>query len=400
MLDYPRFLRTPSLLVLVALTSACGGEDTPGTTNTGEPRFAVVANVERSAFVGVWDGELSGQSNNSLAFEVGTYPELYLSGKNLIVPQNNSSDEVLRFVLGDDGQLTPQGSLRADPQSQPTAVLFASPEKGYVSCTYSGKLVAFDPNSMTKLGEIDFTGQGFGVDEEVTEDDNPDPGAMALRDGKLYVTLAQKKNQVLSHPGMYVAILDAETDAIQEVVNDTRFAQSGGEIDRIYLDEVGDLYVYGAASYGFDPTQSHGFLRIRDGEFAFDSEYDFDLGALELDVPGGRIDYLNHLIYDRDGVVYAFANVPGLASNPPDYVNDHTFQAVEVNLYEKTVKLLPLPYSNGYSGTIAMDGQTLIAAIAAREGVGFYTYDRSSGTASPRPLVTTVGYVSQLVSLE
>jgi hypothetical protein len=400
MFCYPPFLRTPSLLALILLVSACGDEDAPRTTNTGAPRFAVVANVEKSAFVGVWDGELSGQYDNSSAFEVSTYPELYVSGRNLIVPQNNSSDEVLRFVLGDDGKLTPQGSLRADPQSQPAAVIFASPEKGYVSCMYSGKVIAFDPNSMTKLGELDFTGKGFGVDDGMTEDDNPDPGAMALRDGKLYVTLAQKKNQVLSHPGMYVAILDAATDTIQEVVNDTRFAQSGGEMDRIYLDEVGDLYVYGAASYGFDPTQSHGFLRIRHGESAFDPEYAFDLGALELDVPGGRIDYLNHLIYERNGVVYAFANVPGLASNPPDYVNDHTFQAVEVNLYEKTVKLLPLPYSNGYSGTIAMDGQTLIAAIAAREGVGFYTYDRATGTASSRPRVTTVGYVSQLVSLE
>src|SRR5688500_1750025 len=226
MFDYRPFLGSTRMLVLIALVSACGAEDAPRTTNTGTPRFGVVANVERSAFVGVWDGELSGQYNNSLAFEVGTYPDLYVSGKNLIVPQNNSSDEVLQFVLGADGKLTPQGSLRAAPQSQPAAVIFASPEKGYVSCMNSGRVIAFDPNSMTKLGEIDFTGQGFGVDEETTEDDNPDPGAMALRDGKLYVTLAQKKNQVLSHPGMYVAILDAATETIQEVVNDTRFAQS------------------------------------------------------------------------------------------------------------------------------------------------------------------------------
>src|SRR5688500_7929828 len=209
MFDRPPVRRAPGLLALVSLVSACGGEDAPRTTNTGTPRFGVVANVEKSAFVGVWDGELSGQYENSLAFEVGTYPELYVSGRNLIVPQNNSSDEVLRFVLGDDRKLTPQGSLGADQQSQPTAVLFASPEKGYVSCMYSGKVVAFDPNNMTKLGEVDFTGQGFGVDQEMNEDDNPDPGAMALRDGQLYVTLAQKKNQVLSHPGMYVAILDA-----------------------------------------------------------------------------------------------------------------------------------------------------------------------------------------------
>jgi hypothetical protein len=390
-----------NLLALAALAVACNVEgSSEGAERTGAPRFGVLANVEKSAFVGLWDGELSGQYDNRDAYEVASYAGLFVRGRNLIVTQNNSSDEILRFTVDDSGALRPGGSLLTDPQSLPNAVVFDTPSLAYVSCLNSGKVLAFDPNDMSLLGTIELAGKGLGAGEEDMADDNPDPGAMALRDGRLYVTLAQKKNQVLSHPGMQVAVVDPGTYEVESVIEDPRLAQSGGEIDRIYLDEEGDLYVYGGASYGFDPTQSHGFLRIRQGESVFDPDYEFDLGALELDVPGGRIDYLNHMIYGGDGIAYAFANVPGLASNPPDYVNDHTFQAVELDLHKKTIRLLPLPHSNGYSGTIALDGSRLIASIASPAGVGFYAYDVESGEGSARPLVTTAGYVSQLVELE
>lgn len=71
---------------------------------------------------------------------------------------------------------------------------------------------------------------------------------------------------------MYMAIVDITTDRIEKSFRDTRegLAQSGGEIDRVYLDERGDLYVYGGASYGFEPDQAHGSLRIRAGETEFD----------------------------------------------------------------------------------------------------------------------------------
>lgn len=400
-----------STLCSIALTS-CAGDPAPqprgGPSAAGAAlesaaprRYAVIANLESSAFLGIWDAAQPGDYDNREAFEVASYSYVFAQGQSLIVAQNQGSDEVLRFEHGADGRLSRGGSFSAPPQSVPMDVVFAAPDKAYVSLLFGGKVLAFDPRTMALRAEIDFTGPQYAVAEPGSGDVNPEPGALGIREGQLYVGLAQKKNTVLSHSGMYMAIVDIASDTLQRSFGEQRanLAQSGGEIDRVYLDEQGDLYVYGGGSYGFDPTQAHGFLRIRAGESSFDPDYLFNLNELELDVPGGRIDFLNHLIYAGNGLVYAAGNVPATVSNPPDYVNDFSFQAVELDLYGRTGRVLPLPRSNGYSGVIVPDGQRLLAALAAREGVGIFTYELATGVASSSPVVATQGFVSQLLRL-
>jgi hypothetical protein len=395
------------------LAAACG--DDPATVIQPEPssgeaalggapgagRYAVIANLESSAFLGIWDAAKPGGYDNREAFEVASYSYVFARGRDLIVAQNLNSDEVLRFEHGADGGLSRGGSFSAPAQSVPMDVVFAGPDKAYVSLLFGGQVLAFDPRTMERRGEIDLTGPELAVAEPGSGDLNPEPGALGIRGGELYVGLAQKKNTILSHSGMYMGVVDIASDTLRTSFSDQRanLAQSGGEIDRVYLDERGDLYVYGGGSYGFDPEQSHGFLRIRGGQAEFDRSYLFNLNELSFDVPGGRIDYLNHLTYAGNGLVYAAGNVPSLVSNPPDYVNDFSFRLVELNLYEQTARVLPLPPSNGYSGAVAIEGDRLLAALAAREGVGIYTYDLVTNLASSAPVVTTQGYVSQLVRL-
>lgn len=396
----------------LALTSCTAGPEAPaedGRSTEGAAlagaasrRYAVIANLESSAFLGVWDAAQPGDYDNRDAFEVASYSYVFAQAENLIVAQNQGSDEVLRFVLDADGRLSRGGSFSAPAQSVPMDVAFAAPDKAYVSLLFGGKVLAFDPRTMDLRGEVDFTGPSFAVSEPGSGDMNPEPGALGIREGQLYVGLAQKKNTVLSHSGMYMGIVDIESDTLLHAFSEQRanLAQSGGEIDRVYLDEQGDLYVYGGGSYGFDPSQAHGFLRIAAGESSFDPDYLFNLSELGFDVPGGRIDYLNHLVYAGNGVVYAAGNVPATVSSPPDYVNDFSFQAVALDLYARTGRALPLPRSNGYSGVIVPDGNRLLAALAAREGVGIFTYELATGVASSSPVVATQGFVSQLVRLD
>jgi hypothetical protein len=395
--------RRPLLLTAMAamLFAGCGGAAAPAAGLDGgassEP-FVLVANVENSAFVGVWNGALSGAYANGDAFEVASYSYAEVFGKSVLVSQNYQSDAILRFEIGADGKLTRAGMLQAPAQSVPSGMLFVSDEKAYVSLPGAGKVLVFNPTTMTLIKEIDFLGPTYAISEPGKDDQNPNPGALGMRDGTLFVALAQQATMYTNHKTMDVAIVDMATNTVEKVISDKRgLAQTGGELDRIYLDDNGDLYVYGAASYGFDPTQAHGFLRIKAGETEFDQSYLFNLTEAQVAVPGGKVDYLNHMIYGGNGVAYCTGDVPALASSPPDYSRDFTMQPLAIDMRARTVTVLPLPTSNGYSGAVARyDEGHLIFALAAREGVGLYVFDLATRAPVMAPSVTTQGYVSAI----
>jgi hypothetical protein len=390
---------TTAMAWAVCLIGGCGdsGPTDPGGSTAPEP-FVLVANVENSAFVGTWDGTPSGTYTNAAAHEVAPYSFAYARGRTVIVTQNYQSDTIQRFEIGDDGKLSPSAALQAPPQSTPSGLLFASDDKAYVSLPGSGKVLAFNPTTMALIKQIDFLGPTYARAAPGMDDQNPNPGALGVRDGKLYVALAQQTTMYTNFASMDVAIVDMATDTIEKVISDSRgLAQTGGELDRIYLDDNGDLYVYGAASYGFDPTQAHGFLRIKQGETEYDPTYIFNLTEATVDVPGGKVDYLNHLTYGGNGIAYCTGNVPALASNPPDYSKDHTMQPFAVDMRNRTVTVLPLPVANGYSGAVAWhDGGNLVFALGAAEGVGLYLFNPATGVTVTMPSVTTQGYVSTI----
>lgn len=399
--------KSTSWLILLAAAAmgaapACADkEPSQGTNPDGgvspEP-FVLVANVENSAFVGTWNGVPAGGYTNAEAFEVASYSYAAVRGKTVIVSQNYQSDAILRFEIGADGKLSRAGTLQAPPQSVPSGMLLVSDDKAYVSLPGAGKVLVFNPTTMALIKEIDFLGPTYTRADPGNDDRNPNPGALGMRDGKLFVALAQQKTMYTSHTTMDVAVVDMASDTIEKVISDSRgLAQTGGELDRIYLDDNGDLYVYGAASYGFDPTQAHGFLRIKAGQTEFDPDYLFNLTELSLDVPGGKVDYLNHMIYAGNGVAYCTGDVPAAASNPPDYSRDLTMQPLAIDMRAKTVTVLPLPRSNGYSGAVApYDQGHLVFALGASAGVGLYLYDLTTGAAVSAPVVTTQGYVSAI----
>lgn len=390
-----------AVLALFPALASCA-DNTPTDSGTSGPaRYVLMSNVEKSAFVGTWDGALSGSYTNAKAFEVASYSYVYVNGKNVIVTQNGSSDTILRFEIGTDGQLHPGGQLLAPAKSVPMSVVFASSDKAYVDLLGVGKVLAFNPTTMESLSEIDLNGPTYAPAKAGTDDQNSNPGILGIRDGKLFVGLTQVQASPIAYPGVYFAVVDIATDTVDKVISDTRgLAESGGEIDRVFLDDKGDLYIYAGASYGYAPGQDHGFLRIKHGETDFDPSYLFKVNALTLDVPGGVVDYLNHMIYAGGGIAYATGDVPAAASNPPDFAKDHTMQPVSVDLYAQTVTVLPLPPSNGYSGAVALDGNTALFTLAAEAGVGIFPFDLSKQAAVSAPAVTTDGYVSFIVPTE
>jgi hypothetical protein len=66
---------------------------------------------------------------------------------------------------------------------------------------------------------------------------------------------------------MDIAVIDVATDRYERVIHDSRVSSPGryGIAGTLSLDENGDLYVYGHASFGSNPAQTQGILRIRRG---------------------------------------------------------------------------------------------------------------------------------------
>ena len=102
--------------------------------------------------------------------------------------------------------------------------------------------------------------------------------------------------------------------------------------------------------FGYQPGVKEGFLRIKKGETDFDKSYCFTLADVNLvGVKGNKTSYAYMKVYGGNGKVYAYLNIPGAASNPPDYVHDKCFQPFEINLYSKSCTKLDLSATTGWA---------------------------------------------------
>lgn len=108
-------------------------------------------------------------------------------------------------------------------------------------------------------------------------------------------------------------------------------------------------------------------------------------------ISGGKVDHLQRVRYTGDGIVYSIGNIYALASNPPDYIKDRTYGSFKVDVINKTITKLDLPYSNGMAACVLPHEGKIFWGLATATSVGIYTYDPSTNTPSAAPLVSTQG---------
>ena len=313
-------------------------------------------------------------------------PFLVLDGDDVYVLPNQRGD-VLKKYRRNKGLLDEVGSLSLPSASASINMVIESQDKAYVSLLKLGKIAIIDPGSMVITGYIDLTSYAIG-------DGSPDPATMVLRDEKLYVTCIQTSDGFSStHPAQVLVIDLANDNSITSITDDrTSFAGAFDDIHAMFFDEKGDLYVSCVASYGFVPGQKCGFLRIKNGETRFDPDYFFNVADYQIDdVPGNKIDYLQHIKYHENGILFGAGNIYALASNPPDYVNDRTSGSFMLDLYNQEITKLDLPYSNGYAASLTKYKDLILWGLSTETGVGIYTYDLETEETSEDPIVTTEG---------
>ena len=359
------------LLSLVGLTS-CGKDspDFPPSTKS-EVGFVHSVNIGENTYISLFK-DLSVSSlntDNALVLPKGAFTFVY---KNKIYVTDT---EHLYKYIPKDGILVQEGNTMLFPSgAKATYITFLSEKKAYVSCLGLGKVWIIDPSSMTKTGEIDLSGYSLG---KLAGDNNPEPCASIIRDGILYVTLCQLKSAYSCEKGAHIALIDTKTDKPIKMISDPRATMSSSMTPAgdPFVDEKGDIYFYCVAMFGYQPGVKEGFLRIKKGEQDFDNSYCFTLADVNLEgVKGNRTSYAYNKVYGGNGKVYGYLNIPGAASNPPDYVHDKSFQAFEINLYNKTCKKMNFSGTVGWATSICKSGNNIIFGMSTDQGMGYSVY--------------------------
>ena len=390
-------------LLMVLIVSCSKDDDNPDVMPTETfDRFVIVSNITTSAtptaYVGTFKDLSVENYTNDNAQQFTSYPFLSTFGDDVFVTQNRSGDMVVKYTRQTDGTLAETGRISLPSGSQPMHVLVENADRAYCTLYNTGMIHVFNPTTLDEIEQIDLTGFAKG-------DGSPDPGIMAFRDGKLYISASQTTDTYTSDKPAELLIVDTRNGNDATSITDDR-ATYLGNLDTpgsLFFDENGDLYVYCISSYGFAPGQKAGWLRIKNGENTFDPDYFFNTTDYTIDgIEGSAIDYLQHPRYYGDGIVYSSGNIPALASNPPDYINDRTFGAFKVDLLNQTITKLDIPNSNGYAATVLTlpDEGKVLFGMSATSSVGLFIHDHASNISETTPIITTQGDPSVIDEFE
>jgi hypothetical protein len=386
-------LRFGSIILLIITLTACDNDEPTADPTAGLDKLVLVTNITTAnpviGYVGTLKDLTVGDFTNAQSRQSTQYPFLSVYKNDVFVMPNKGGDVVKKYTRQEGGILSEAGSFTAPAGSTPIHMVVESDTKAFISLWTNGKIAVVNPTTMQLINYIDLTQFALGGDG------NPDPSVMALKKGKLYVACTQTSDGYTSQHPVQVLIIDINNGNSIASVTDSRsfWAGSVDEPSSIFFDESGDMYIYCVASYGFGgPSQKSGFLRIKNGQTIFDETYFFNTTDYSITgIAGNKVDYLQHMKYAGNGIVYATGNVYALASNPPNYITDRTFGSFKVDLANKGIGKLDLPYSNGYAASVGIFDNKILFGIAGTSAVGIYTYDPITNTPSASPIVTTQG---------
>jgi len=387
-------------LLALAMNGCTKNNDDPDDNSSGLDKIVMITNINTGStpvgYLGTRRDLSPGSYNNTKAQQVTSYALAQVHNDAVYLLEGRTGDRVIKYIRNTDGTLQSAGGLTMPGSSFPYCIAFESETKAYLTLGNVGKIIIINPSTMTKTGEINLTSYALG-------DGSPDPGVILYRNGKLYVGCLQTSDGITSsHPAQVLIIDLADNNRITSITDArTTYASNASSSGSMFFDENGDLYVLCMASWGFAPGQKCGFLRIKNGQTAFDPDYFFNITDYTINgIPGSHLDYLHRMQYAGNGIVYGTGNIPALMSNPPDYVLDKTFGAFKVDVANKSINKLDIPYSNGYAACVMPYEGNVYFGMSTSTGVGIYSYSPSTGVVSNGPVVTTQGDPGILCSWE
>ncbi|WP_421919774.1 hypothetical protein [Marinifilum sp.] len=381
---------------LVLLFVACDKDDNNSVPQEDTRNFFFINSVDLSAYAGTFSDMSKPSIDNSDAYEYpfGIYP--FVHGNTILLPEGTKGDIIHKLIRNNEGKITQSGSLSFEQGARPGEITFLDKNTAYASLNGRGKMAIFDPETLQKKGEID-------LKETAAVDNNPDPGCNVIRKGKMFVALNQLQTVHTSVPGTgaEVAVIDLTSNTLEKVIKDDRTCVVGlfRHSDAI-VDEKNDIYFYSQGIDGMNPLKD-GFLRIKNNETQWDTDYYFKPSETKVSGLNESATYGLSFYYAGNGIAYSTLMLPSKSSYPPDYLSDKNFQAVKINLWDKTIEKIDLPLSTsmGAFGITEYNGK-IVFGLVAEPGSGYYTYDPQTGDCSKTPITTVAGIPSDIIAFE
>ena len=382
-----------SAVVFTALFAGCGnsGDDpTPGPDPKPEGKefhgvvFATgITNPEGSSgnvYVQTLPSLLPGKydNKNSIPCGFGATPIVTESGNVYTFPDymGNTKAEINRYRIMGDGTWKKEGALSIPAGASACNIVEASNEKAYVSLQGIGKVMAFNPVTMTKITDID-------LNDLKQEDTRVAPAAMIIRDGKLFVGLNQMNAQYMpTRNNIEFAMIDVKTDKVEKhIVNQSLnmcFATRPIDAGSIFMEENKDIYFNCVGSFGFIPGLNGGIARIKNGSTDIDPDFLIRLDKTEVaGLSTHHADYISTMCYDHNGLLYAYVSSNSLDANA--MTNPYvamTNVPVVIDLKQKTMTLINgMEISNPQGIAVAKHKNLIVFGSANKKATGFYTYN-------------------------
>lgn len=217
---------------------------------------------------------------------------------------SNAKQGINKMGLDAAGKVVDQGFLPSLSNAYETNFLIASATEGYYWDRVRGglKLQTFNPATMERTGEIDFTSLSEGQPLE-----SIGQLIIAKRDNKLYLDLllgdkASGNWQVTPVvKEVAIAVYDLTAKKIENVTKMSNTTNLGVFIDHVLwsLDEVtGDLYFASVGDMKTQPSDySSKILRIKKGEVNFDTTFAIDMKSYQFPAEFNRLFAYNNKIY-------------------------------------------------------------------------------------------------------
>lgn len=382
------YLKIYFSLMLLAATfiSGCGGDSDPAPALPGEVKNADLIITTRiddtTGFLVAVDTQKDTQINNAAGIEVSPVVGAFTHNGFIYTTGSLAGDKVVKYSYNGI-KFTKEAELNTGEKTLPTSLIFVDNEKAYLILQTAGELLELNLVNLTITQRIDLSAYALG-----TGDTSPEPSSGVIRGGKLFLALAQidSMQTVQCQAGASVLIIDVASNTVEKHIQDNRSCGSGEITPNkgLYLDSNGDIYISNLAGYGFNPGKKSGYLRILNGTDVFDPGYFFSIPDLHIPgVPGNNATYSYRDSYTANGIVYSNLFIPGLSSNPVDYVNDKNYLAYILDLRQQTATPLQVGATTGWSAdTVAYSGSgggAYFGRVTAA-GVGLYHYDPALGT--------------------
>ncbi|AZI27427.1 MULTISPECIES: hypothetical protein [Pedobacter] len=226
-------------------------------------------------------------------------------GKTLYkVNSASNAQGILKLNLNTAGQVVQDKFLASLSNAYISNYLVVSATEGYYWDDVRGglKVQKFNPTTMERTGEIDFSSLSEGLPNE-----SAGQLILAKRDDKLYVDLLLGTkltgNWQVSPPKQEVAIAVYDLTN-NKILNVTKFAGTtnlGVFIDHVlysYDEVTKDLYFVAVADMKTQPTAaSSKILRIKNGETQFDQNFSIDIKNYQFPAEFNRLFVHNSKIY-------------------------------------------------------------------------------------------------------